>query len=553
VAQPPTVLESGTELAGFRIESLIGQGETGTVYRATQVRLGREVALKVLAADASADPEFPQRFIRESKRAASLYQPNILPVYDVGEADGVIYVAMRYVEGGDLGRLLQENGQISASLALEISRQIALALAAAHSARLVHGDVKPTNILLGDDEHVYLADFGFAGSASMGGTRGYSAPEQLDGDSEVGGQADVYALGGVLATCLGGQDLPPGVDAIVGRATEKDPANRYSAPELAAALGAVLAGLDGVETGPESSSHESDTQPIAVALPAEPEPAPELEPAALDEAEAEAAPPVVAVERRRSRRRFMLAALALGIVAAGIGAVFAFGSTGSKPLSVPRVLGIRAGRAEARLRRAHFTPVIKHGSSELFTSGVVYRATPSQGSALQSGRRVTIWVSTGPPTSVVPNLVGKNLSQAERALAAAHLRLIVKQIPSGKYKVGRITQQAPGRGAHLPVGGAMTLWVSTGQPKGLVPDVRGESAQQATRDLRNTGFRVKNAGPHTATSNSALAGTVAGQSPVGVKAPKKTIVTLYLYYYVAPPPPPSPPPTVAPPSTTGVT
>jgi serine/threonine-protein kinase len=563
VAQPTTVLESGTELAGFRIESLIGRGEMGTVYRATHVRIGRGVALKVLSPEWSEDSEFKERFIRESKVAASLYQPNVLPVYEVGEADGVLYVASRYVEGGDLGQRLQEKEPISPLLALEIGRQIALALGAAHSARLVHGDVKPANILLEGDEHAYIADFGLARNA----TRDYAAPEQLDGDSDVGGRADIYALGCVLYHCLAGQppsahgselgvitaylhnhppapqlaevrpDLPPEVGAIVAKAMEKDPANRYStAPQLAAALGAVLADLGGVEISPAQPSRERDTRPIAVAP-----------------------TPLVAAEPPRSlpsrRRRVMLAALALALIAAAIAGVLAFGSTGSKPLHVPRVVGIPAGQAEALLRNAHFTPVIKQGPSDQFAQGLVYRAMPSPGVALQSGRPVTIWISTGKATYAVPDLVGASLSRAKRALAAAHLKLITKSMPSGKYKVGLIARQAPRRGGRLPAGGAMTLWVSTGPPRALVPDVRGESAQQATRDLRNAGFKVKNAGSYTPTSNYSLVGKVAGQSPVGVRARKKTAVTIYLYYYSVPQPTttPTPAPTVTHPTTIGVT
>jgi serine/threonine-protein kinase len=277
---------------------------------------------------------------------------------------------------------------------------------------------------------------------------------------------------------------------------------------------------------------------------------------ALDRAETQILFPLVAAEPRRllpsPTRRLVVATLALAIVAAGIAGFVAFGSTSSKPLHVPRVLGLEAARAEARLRNAHFAPVIKHASSDQFSQGLVYRAVPGPGSALKSGRPVTIWISTGPATSVVPNLVGTSLSRAERVLSAAHLELITKRIPSGRYGVDRITRQAPGRGGRLPAGGTMTLWVSTGSPRVLVPDVRGETAQQATRDLRNAGFEVKNAGPSTATSDYSLVGKVAGQSPVAVKARKKSVVIISVYYYVAPPPPPPPPPVTYPP-TIGVT
>jgi serine/threonine-protein kinase len=580
VAQTTTVLESGTELAGFRIESFIAQGEMGTVYRATQVRRDREVALKVLSVDRSDDPEFQERFLRESKRAASLSHPNVLPVYGVGEADGVIYLAMRYVPGSDLGRLLQEEGRLSVGLTLEIGRQIALALGAAHSERLVHGNVKPTNILLGEDDRAYLADFGLerranAPGATRTGTTGYSAPEQLDGSDEVDRRADIYSLGCVLYHCLAGQppysrdgvagaitayvhdpvppltrirpDLPPAVSAIVSKAIEKDRSNRYStAPELAAALGAVLADVGGTEMGPKPSTGESDRGPTA-------------------EAPSQTPAPLVAEERSRALpwRRVAVVLLALAIVAAVLGGIFAFGSgsgsgtasSGTATAGVPTVIKLRAVRAERELRRVHLVPLLQWGPSSSVRSGLVYGTHPGAGARLPIGSTVRLLVSTGKPESAVPFVVGTNLKRTKRKLARAHLKLIVKPMPSGNYPIGHILRQNPGRGGFLPAGGTMTLWVSTGPSKVLVPDVRGESAQQAMRDLRNAGFRVRNAGPSTPTSNSGLAGTVAGQSPAGVKAPKNTVVILYLYYYVAPKPPPPPPPPrpVTYPSTIGVT
>ena len=533
------MLESGTELAGFRIESVIAHGETGIAYRATDVRLGREVALEVLPADRSRDPEFRERFVRESKLAASLYQPNVLPILDVGETDAILYRATRYVAGGDLGRLLEERGRLGVQLTFDIGRQIALALGAAHTERLVHRNVKPANILLGDDDRTYLAGFGF----ERVGTPDYAAPELLDDADDVDRRPDVYSLGAVLYRCLAGEppsrvadpaarlmelrpDLPAAVGAIVGKAIEADRSKRYStAPELAAALGAALAG--GGETAEAPSPQHS---------------------------EAPAPPPVGAAGEGRSfpapSRRVVIVALALLVVAALLAAIFAFGSSGPAEARVPAVTSLTAAQAARQVREARLVPARRWVPSSSVAKGLVYGTRPLAGSRLPAGRTVQLLISSGPPESAVPYLVGAKLDRARQALAGAGLRVVVKGVPSGTYPAGRIAREMPGRGGSLPAGGTVTLWVSTGKPRTLVPDVRGESARQAARDLRSAGFTVRESGTYT-TSNSALAGSVAGQTPVGVKAPRKTVVTLYLYVYVAPPPPPPPPVTYPP--TIGVT
>jgi len=206
----------GGEIGGYRIDSLLGQGGMGAVYVATHVRLRRRAAIKLLLPGYAADEDFRERFIRESQAAASLDHPNIVPVYDADEEQGVLYIAMRYVEGEDLGSLLKREGRLAPERALAVIEQAASALDAAHASGLVHRDVKPANILLGaPGEHVYLTDFGVAKHAtapgltrtgSFIGTVDYSAPEQIEG-KDVDGRTDVYALGCVLYECLTGR--PP--------------------------------------------------------------------------------------------------------------------------------------------------------------------------------------------------------------------------------------------------------------------------------------------------------------------------------------------------------
>ena len=255
----------GDELSGYRVEELVGRGGMGEVYRARDTRLGRPVALKVLSPGIADDAGFRERLLRESRLAAALDHPNVIPVYDAGEIDGRLFIAMRYVDGADLKRLLREEGPLEPARAIAIGWQVADALDAAHARGLVHRDVKPSNVLMDRQdgrEHCYLADFGLTQSATdrgpadgqLMGTLDYVAPEQIRGD-EVDGRADVYALGCLLFEALTGtlpfsgasdvalvfahldldppratdrrQDLPPAVDAVLARAMAKDPDARY--------------------------------------------------------------------------------------------------------------------------------------------------------------------------------------------------------------------------------------------------------------------------------------------------------------------------------------
>ena len=206
----------GAELLGYRIEELVGRGGMGVVYRAYDLRLKRLVAIKLIAPELSENASFRERFLAETELAASLEHPNVVPIHDAGEVDGQLYIAMRYVEGGELRSLLQRDERLEPARAVAICGQIAAALDAAHSRGLVHRDVKPSNVLLDENEHVYLADFGLSrqledpgvpGERGLSlGTPAYAAPEQIEG-GEVDGRADVYSLGCVLYECLTGE--PP--------------------------------------------------------------------------------------------------------------------------------------------------------------------------------------------------------------------------------------------------------------------------------------------------------------------------------------------------------
>ena len=273
---------ASSRIAGYRLEQRIGAGGMAVVFRARDERLGRLVALKILAPGLSADDQFRQRFVRESRAAAAVDDPHIIPVFEASEAEGVLFIAMRYVPGGDVRSLLRREGPLPPARVAAIISPVASALDAAHNAGLVHRDVKPANMLLdtqpGRPDHVYLADFGLSkgrsssatltGTGLSMGTPSYMAPEQIEG-RPVDGRTDQYALACAAYELLAGQppferdldqaviyaqltaappslrarrpDVPAGVDAVLARALAKAPEHRYaSCREFAEALRLAL-------------------------------------------------------------------------------------------------------------------------------------------------------------------------------------------------------------------------------------------------------------------------------------------------------------------------
>ena len=267
---PGSAVPAGARVAGYRLDEQIGRGGMAVVYRAYDVQLDRQVALKVLDPVLAEDEGFQQRFIRESRAAAAVDHPNIIPVFAAGEADGVLFIAMRYVSGPDVRTLIDAAGPLPAARAVDIVFQVAAALDTAHERGLVHRDVKPANMLLdpapggGRGDHVYLSDFGLSKQAVAGlgltatgqlvGTLDYVAPEQIE-NRPVDGRGDLYSLACTAFEMLSGAppfrrdqhlallwaqlseppprltrsrpDLPPAVDQVMAKALAKSPGDRY--------------------------------------------------------------------------------------------------------------------------------------------------------------------------------------------------------------------------------------------------------------------------------------------------------------------------------------
>jgi len=343
----------GEEFGPYTIESVLGQGGMGTVFLARHARLERRVALKVISPAFADDPGFRARFLRESQLAASLDHPHVIPLYDADEIDGVLYLAMRYVDGPSLGGLIRKNKPLPRADTLRIAEQIGGALDAAHAADLIHRDLKPANILLTQAErHSYLCDFGLAKrtstrgvthAGSFMGTIDYCSPEQIRGDA-LDGRADVYSFGCVLYHCLAGEapyarendiavlqahlndpppELAPDLDGVFARAMAKDRDERY------ATAGALAADLRAA---------------IAVGAPetvAAPVPRPTVE------------QPTQVVRRPRRRRAWIAAVVALLLLAVATAGVWAMRDSSSDSTSelrpfVDSVENVLAQSAEGR-------------------------------------------------------------------------------------------------------------------------------------------------------------------------------------------------------------
>jgi tRNA A-37 threonylcarbamoyl transferase component Bud32 len=311
----------GSRIAGYQIQELIGRGGMAVVYRASDVRLDRPVALKILAPELARDSAFRQRFIRESRSGASVDHPNIIPVFEAGESDGVLFIAMRYVAGRDVRALLDREGPLRPSRVVSIVTQIASALDTAHARGLVHRDVKPANMLLGTvatgvaPDHVYLSDFGLSklsvsavsltGTGQFLGTIDYMSPEQIEGRT-IDGRTDLYALACATFEMLTGRppfqrdqdlavmwaqvsapppsarqlrpELAPQVDHVIAKALAKTPDDRYATClDFAAELRAACAIRPEPSAGPPATELAAAVPPQASARQPVSSPAPGYE------------------------------------------------------------------------------------------------------------------------------------------------------------------------------------------------------------------------------------------------------------------------------------
>ncbi|MDX2558361.1 Stk1 family PASTA domain-containing Ser/Thr kinase [Streptomyces sp. TX20-6-3] len=555
----------------YRVDARIAVGGMATVYRAVDTRLDRVLALKVMHPALATDAAFVERFIREAKSVARLSHPNVVGVFDQGAEGAYVYLAMEYVAGCTLRDVLRERGALAPRAALDILEPVLAALGAAHRAGFVHRDMKPENVLIGDDGRVKVADFGLVravGSAtattgSVLGTVSYLAPEQIEhGTADT--RADVYACGVVLYEMLTGgkphsgdtpaqvlyqhlsTDVPapsaavPGLavelDELVAAATARNPEVRpYDAVALLALLREARAALreeqlDAAPPQARSGARDTTDDRTSVIPRAVPE-----ETGSGPEAGADAHPvlhtnrlpapePPAPGRRRRPPRGPLL--LVLGVLLAlGLGTGVWYINSGQFT-RVPAVLGQTETEATKRIADAGLeVGTTKRAFSDVYERGTVMAVDPAPGERLRGNGTVTLTLSRGPEIVKVPNLKNKPLAEAKRVLAEEGLvaGVITRQF-SDTVAQGAVIGSDPEPGTGRAPDSAVALVVSKGSPID-VPDVTGETVADATARLQDEGLKVALA-PERINSPEA-AGSVAAQSLAeGSRAAEGDTITL---------------------------
>ena len=510
----------------YAVEARLAHGGMSTVYVATDTRLGRRVAVKVMQPALAEDPEFVARFNREARAAARLSHPDVVAVYDQGADDGHVFLVMEYVPGSTLRDVIRAKGRLSPGEAVAVMDHVLAALGAAHAAGLMHRDVKPENVLVTPDGRVKVTDFGLAravagssvtgDSGMMFGTASYVAPEQVSGGvTDV--RSDVYSAGVLLfelltgvvpfsgdtpvavayrhvnedvpapSTFVGG--IPAELDALVASATARDAAQR---PADARALHSQLVALRdrlGLHEAVPTLDADEATQaiPRIVTQGVVTGPLPLADAALATSALPVGAPP--ASERRRRRWPILVALLTVLALLAGFGGWYlAVG----RYAQVPTVIAKKAADATRILDRAGFHPAIGPAVySEEIAKGLVAKETPGPGAHARKGATITLQLSKGPERHAVPDVRGLTVAQAQDKLAAAHLTYAGRQPAwSIDVKKGHVISTTPDIGSEQPRDTGVTLVVSRGPKPVTMPDVSGEPVDQATSELGALGLHV---------------------------------------------------------------
>ncbi|MFF1422544.1 Stk1 family PASTA domain-containing Ser/Thr kinase [Streptomyces sp. NPDC058280] len=543
----------------YRVDARIAVGGMATVYRAVDTRLDRVLALKVMHPALAADVTFVERFIREAKSVARLSHPNVVAVFDQGAQGAYVYLAMEYVAGCTLRDVLRERGALQPRAALDILEPVLAALGAAHRAGFVHRDMKPENVLIGDDGRVKVADFGLVRavgdvtntSGTVLGTVSYLAPEQIEyGTSDT--RVDVYACGVVLHEMLTGakahggdtpaqvlyrhlnEDVPapsaavPGLavalDELVATATARNPDIR---PDDAVALLALTrevraalsdAQLDAVP--PQAKAEDgadSRTTVIPRALPAEGpadrgrDESPVRHTSRLEMAPPDrpSGPPRATDHRRAVPRRGMVAMIVAVLLVLGVGTGVWYINSGQFT-RVPSLLGQSQREAEKRLDDAGLDAKVSKDFSDTFQRGTVMRSDPEPRARVRGGGPVTIVISRGPEIVQVPDLAGTSLAEARRMLKKAGLAGgAVSRSFDDDIEQGAVISSDPAAGADARPDSGVALVVSKGSPVD-VEDMTGESVDDATAALEDAGLKVKIASERV--NSPVEAGSVAKQS-----------------------------------------
>ncbi len=555
----------------YRVEARIAVGGMATVYRTVDTRLDRVLALKVMHPTLAADRTFVERFIREAKSVARLSHPNVVGVYDQGTDGSYVYLAMEYVAGCTLRDVLRERGALQPRAALDILEPVLAALGAAHRAGFVHRDMKPENVLIGDDGRVKVADFGLvravdtvtSTTGAVLGTVSYLAPEQLEhGTTDT--RVDVYACGVMLYEMLTGgkphagdspaqvlyhalhDDVPPpsaavpglpyDLDALVASATARNAELRpYDAVALLAQTLEARAALSAeqldavppqaIADGHDTAEDRTSVIPRSLSVSRSVGLDPDERLHRTSRFDAPVPPP------RRGRasaapRRGLWAVVVAVVLVLGVGGGVWYINSGQFT-QVPAVLQQSEADATKRLEGAGLDVDVERAFSDTVKRGRVIGTDPAPGERIRDNDTVTVTISKGPQTVKVPDLQGYRLDAAKTELKDAGLEPgVVTREFSDEVIRGQVISTQPGTGTEISSGSAVRIVVSRGAPV-EVPDVSGSSVADATSELEQAGLKVKFASGRV---NSEFdKGLVAEQAPgAGKQVGQGDTVTLTL-------------------------
>ena len=514
----------------YQVRSRIARGGMATVYLATDLRLERRVAIKVMHGHLADDAQFKNRFVQEARSAARLAHPNVVSVFDQGQDADMAYLVMEYLPGITLRDLLRDYGRLSAEQTIDISAAVLSGLAAAHRAGIVHRDLKPENVLLADDGRIKIGDFGLAravtnstgtGQALLG-TIAYLSPELVT-RGVADARSDIYALGIMVFEMLTGEqpfkgeqpmqiayqhandavpapssiapDVPRQLDELVLWATAKDPADRP------ADAGTMLERLLQIERELRAGEGETVVQPTLVLPDAVVQPSDSdtqlIAPTASVRPEASATDAVAALatmSRKRPARGWWLIALVLVLAAVAGGTGWYFGAGPGSQVTIPVVNGKTLADAKASLTDSGFLSASDQVYSTTVATGSVVSSSPGQGLKATKGSTVTLHVSQGPRPVTIPTLAGLTRARAEKAITGvgAVVGTVDEQFDSDVPKNHVISAaEAEGAGSDLSNGGSyfqgqkVNLVVSLG----AIPDVTGKSLADAQAVLSAVGLK----------------------------------------------------------------
>jgi serine/threonine-protein kinase len=547
----------------YELHRRLGRGGMAEVFLARDQLLDRPVAVKVLFPEFATDPSFVERFRREATAATNLNHPNIVGVYDWGEADNTYFIVMEYVDGRTLSEILRDEGPLHPDRVADVGADVAAALGFAHRNGVVHRDVKPGNVIVTSTGLVKVADFGIARAITASsdddltqvgtvmGTAAYFSPEQARGEP-VDPRSDIYSLGCVLYELVVGRapfqgdspvsiaykhvhespvpprhhnvELPQALEAIILKCLAKNPANRYpSAEDLRADLRRFREGNR---------------------ILAEPVMTPPIDPGATGVIPAAATTAMAATaaadttyqpyddddEPRRSGA-FLAALVVLLLLLAGMLFLLAkaLGVGGddtpaAKQVEVPNVVGRPVAEATSTLQALGFKVETTSEANDNEPAGNVFDQDPARGEKVDEGSTVRLKVSAGAEAIPVPDVVGSQVDDARRLLTAQGFTVREEPIPAEEVPVGEVVDQSPGGNESAPRGSEVVLQVSSGPEERPVPDVTGKTLAEASNLLGQNGFTAKQT---SEPSNTVEEGRVIRTDPpAGTLQPKGAEVTV---------------------------